>query len=148
MCNDGSSPLTCASVAIPASSIFTKMSVVHLDILSLIANVTALSASLPASVSIAKQDSKIYTTLLRVNEGDTWMTFNRIFDILFKEDVEYRDENGRLRHILRGKYGMDKICAYLNGVQWSDPNIPLDLVKMKLDRLIEELLYLSCVYKL
>jgi len=57
-------------VAIPASSIFTKMSVVHLDILSLIANMTALSASLPASVPIAKQDSKIYTTLLRVNKGD------------------------------------------------------------------------------
>ena len=109
---------------------------------------TALSASLPASVPIAKQDSKIYTTLLHVNEGDTWMTFNRIFDILFKEDVECRDENGHLCHVLHGKYGMDKICAYLNDVQWSELNIPLDLVKMKLDHLIEELLYLLCVYKL
>jgi len=76
------------------------------------------------------------------------MTFNCIFDILFKEDVECRDENGHLCHVLHGKYGMDKICAYLNGVQWSEPNIPLDLVKMKLDCLIEELLYLSCIYKL
>lgn len=119
------------------------MSVVHSDILSLIKNITALSISLPPSVPIAKQDGKIYTTLLRVNEGETWMTFNRIFDILYKEDNECRDENGRLRYILRGKYGMDKICAYLNGVQWSEPNIPLDLVKIKLDRLIEELLHLT-----
>jgi len=31
---------------------------------------TALSASLPASVPIAKKDSKIYTTLLLVYKGD------------------------------------------------------------------------------
>ena len=75
------------------------------------------------------------------------MTFNRIFDILYKEDSDCRGEDGRLRYILCGKYGMDKICAYLNGVDWSEPSIPLDLVKLKLDRVINELIFLTCVQK-
>lgn len=92
------------------------MSVVYADIVSLVKNFTALCASLPSSLPVATKDDKIYTTLLRVNEGDIYMTFNRIFDILYKEDSDCRGEDGRLRYILCGKYGMDKICAYLNGV--------------------------------
>ena len=42
---------------------------------------------------------------------------------------------------------MDNICAYLNGVDWSEPNIPLDLVKLKLDHVINELTFLKCVQK-
>jgi len=119
------------------------MAVVHTDILLLVKNLTTLSASLPLTVGIATKEDKIYSTLLRVNEGDTFQTFNRIFDILFKEDNDCRNEHGRLRYVLRGKYGMDKICAYLNNVPWSEPNIPHDLVKIKLDRLLEELTYLT-----
>ncbi len=119
------------------------MSVDHTEILSLVKTLTALTASLPTAVQIATKEDRIYSTLLRVNEGDTFQTFNRIFDILFKEDNDCRDEQGRLRYVLRGKYGMDKICAYLNNVKWSEPDIPLDLVKIKLDRLAEELIYLT-----
>jgi hypothetical protein len=92
------------------------MSVIYADIVSLVKNFTALCTSLPSSLPVANKEDKIYTTLLHVNEGDTYMTFNRIFDILYKEDSNCQDQDVRLCYILRGKYGMDKICAYLNGV--------------------------------
>ena len=65
-------------------------------------------------------------TLLCVNEGDTYMTFNRIFDILYEEDSDCCSEDCCLHYIICGKYGMDKICVYLNGVDWSEPNICYD----------------------
>lgn len=74
------------------------------------------------------------------------MTFNRIFDILFKEDNDCRVD-GRLCYLLRGKYGMGKLCVYLNDIDWTEPNLPLDLVKLKLNRVIEELVFLMCVVK-
>jgi hypothetical protein len=118
------------------------MSVAHTDIQALVQSLATHSAALPPTVPLATQEDKIYHTVLRVNEGDAFQTFNRIFDILFKEDADCRDEHGRLRYVRRGKYGMDKICAYLNNVDWKDPNMPLDLVKIKLDRLLEELSFL------
>lgn len=117
-----------------------RMSVVYADIVSLVKNFTALCTSLPSSLPVANKEDNIYTTLLCVNEGDTYMTFNRIFDILYKEDSDCC-----LHYILCGKYGMDKICVYLNGVDWSEPNIPLDLMKLKLDQVINELTFLMCI---
>jgi hypothetical protein len=117
------------------------------DILALVKSFEALSDSLPSTVGTATRDDKIYTTLVRVNEGDTYMTFNRIFDILFKEDNDCRVD-GRLRYLLRGKYGMDKLCSYLNEVDWMEPNLPLNLVKLKLDSVLEELIFLTCVKQL
>jgi hypothetical protein len=118
------------------------MAVIPVDILALVKTIKALSDSLPSTVGIATRDDKIYTTLVKINEGETHMTFNRIFDILFKED---NGVDGRLRYLLCGKYGMDKLCAYLNDIDWMEPNLPLDLVKLKLDRLIEELTFLTFV---
>jgi len=66
---------------------------------------------------------------------------NRIFDILFKEDVDCQ-VNGHLHYLLRGNYGMDKLCAYLNNIDWAEPNLPLDLIKIKLDHIIEEMIFL------
>src|ERR1700678_323742 len=120
------------------------MAVIPVDILALVKTIKALSDSLPSTVGIATRDDKIYTTLVKINEGEIHMTFNRIFDILFKEDNDCRVD-GRLRYLLRGKYGMDKLCAYLNDIDWMEPNLPLDLVKLKLDRLIEELTFLTFV---
>lgn len=122
-----------------------RMSVVYADIVSLVKNFTALCTSLPSSLPVANKEDNIYTTLLCVNEGDTYMTFNRIFDILYKEDSDCCSEDCCLHYILCGKYGMDKICVYLNGVDWSESNIPLDLMKLKLDRVINELTFLMCI---
>ncbi|KDR65759.1 hypothetical protein GALMADRAFT_1362644 [Galerina marginata CBS 339.88] len=122
------------------------MSLVPADIFTLVKSFKALSDSLPSTVGTATRDDKIYTTLVKVNEGDTYMTFNRIFDILFKEDVDCR-VNGRLRYLLRGKYGMGKLCAYLNDINWAEPDLPLDLVKIKLDQVIEEMIFLTTLYR-
>ena len=74
------------------------------------------------------------------DEGeDTWQTFNKRFDALFAEDC--RDGQGRLHHIRRGEFGMDKVVQYLSTL---DINLlPLDLVAKKLDRLEAELEILS-----
>jgi hypothetical protein len=120
------------------------MAVVPADIVGLVKTFKALSDSLPLTVGTATREDKIYTTLVKVNEGENYMTFNRIFDILFKEDNDCRVD-GRLRYLLRGKYGMEKLCAYLNDIDWTEPNLPLNLVKLKLDRVIEELVFLTCI---
>jgi len=42
---------------------------------------------------------------------------------------------------------MDKLCPYLNDIDWAEPNLPLDLVKIKLDRIIKEMIFLMCIKK-
>jgi len=68
-------------------------------------------------------------------------TFNRRFDALFGEDC--RDPHGRLHHVCQGKLGMGLIVLYLSKINWD--SFPLDLVELKLQRLITELKYLQCV---
>lgn len=111
------------------------------EIATLVSRLVNLSRSLPNSVQLATQQSKIYRLVTSVNEGDVYETFNRIFDLLFKEDKECRNEEGRLVNICRGKYGMDKLCAYLQGIHWADASMAksYDLVKIRLLRVINEL---------
>ena len=63
-------------------------------------------------------------------------TFNKRFDALFAEDC--RDAEGHLPHIRQGKSGMGLVGAYLKKVDWSQ-GFPLDLVAIKLRRLVAEL---------
>ena len=63
-------------------------------------------------------------------------TFNRHFDAMFWEDC--RDTAGDLQHIHKGKLGLGSVCAYLSKIDWAD-NFPLNIVKIKLQRLIVEL---------
>ena len=89
-----------------------------MQILCPLSRISQLSALLSLPLPVANKEDNIYTTLLCVNEGDIYMTFNRIFDILYKEDSDCCSEDCCLHYILCGKYGMDKICVYLNGVDW------------------------------
>lgn len=117
-------------------------------ILCIINKLSSLCDNLPTSILFGIQADKMYHTLLHVNEGSPFETFNRIFDILFKEDSDCWDEQGRFHLIRRGKYGMDKLCVYLRGVNWDDQSIPLDLVKLKLDRVLNEVVYLMYDFSL
>ncbi|KAG6907260.1 hypothetical protein DXG01_009634 [Tephrocybe rancida] len=113
------------------------------DICALVTNISTLSVTLPASVPLGTKEDKMYR-VLNLEEGETpYATFNRRFDLLFKEDKDCRDEAGRLRYLRRGPFGVVKLCAYyLSSVDWTDADLPLELVKLKLNRVNDELVYL------
>ena len=75
--------------------------------------------------------------VMHSEEGETAQeTFNRCFDAMFGEDC--RDTAGHLQHVHRGKLGLVNVCAYLSKIDWAD-NFPLDIVEIKLQRLVAEL---------
>jgi hypothetical protein len=101
----------------------------------------ALSTSLADSVPKGSKDDKLWL-VMNSAEGETpHETFNRRFDALFAEDC--RDSSGRLHHVRQGKLGMGLVVTYLSKLNWA--NFPLDLVDLKLQRLITELKLLQYV---
>lgn len=107
----------------------------------ILTNLATLTASLPSSVALGTRSDKFYHVLTNINEGDPFETFNRRFDILFKEDDDCRDAAGRLHYIRRGEYGMDLLCKYLQGIDWT-AGMDIPAVRIKLDRVVEEVVYL------
>jgi hypothetical protein len=80
---------------------------------------------------------------MNTEERDTpHETFNRRFDVLFGEDC--RNPDGRLLHVRQGKLGMGLITSYLSRISWD--GFPLDIVELKLRRLLAELKLLQCVF--
>ena len=112
---------------------------------TLVKNITALSNSLPQSVQQATKDDKIWS-IMNAGQGKTaHETFNRCFDAMFGQ--ECRDSTGCLEHIHKGKLRMGLVCSYLSKCDWAD-GFPLDLVEIKLVRLVEELKHLRYVFNL
>jgi hypothetical protein len=110
------------------------------DIEHQVQQITTLTKQLPSRIPCGSPGDKIWV-VLKGPKGETeWETFNKRFDSLFGEDC--RDESGRLCYLSRGKYGMDAICAYITGVDFKSPGIPLDLVEIKLLRLYTEMVHL------
>lgn len=72
-------------------------------------------------------------------------TFNRRFDAMFGEDC--RDDAGRLQYVRKGKFGLGRVCSYLTKIDWED-NFPLDIVEIKLQRLLSELKHLQYFFTL
>lgn len=108
----------------------------------LVKEISTLSNSLSVSVPKGSKDHKIFS-VLNTNESDTpHETFNRRFDALFAEDC--RDAHGRLQHIRQGKFGMGLVVSYLSKINWTT-GFPLDLVELKLQRLVAELKILQYV---
>ncbi|KAI0253025.1 hypothetical protein BJV78DRAFT_1281338 [Lactifluus subvellereus] len=102
----------------------------------LVKDIITLSNVLPQSVSQGTKDDKIWN-VMKLDDRDTaYETFKMRFDAMFGEDC--RDSGGRLQYISRGKYGIGCVCSYLAKIDWSD-HFPLDLVEIKLQRLITEL---------
>ena len=69
-------------------------------------------------------------------------TFNRRFDAMFAEDC--CDSVGHLHYVRQGKLGMGLVVSYLSKINWTT-GFPLDLVELKLQRLITELKNLQYV---
>jgi hypothetical protein len=109
---------------------------------TLVKEITTLSNSLPSLVQQATKDDKIWC-VMNTDQGETaYETFNRRFDAMFGEDC--RDSAGRLQHVRKGKFGMNVVCLYLSKCDWAD-GFPLDLVDIKLQRLLAELRHLRYV---
>ncbi|KIL55994.1 hypothetical protein M378DRAFT_182089 [Amanita muscaria Koide BX008] len=110
------------------------------DILGLVKKTVTLSSALPPSILKGTMKDKIWE-VMHGAEGETpFKTFNSRFDALFGEDC--RDLSGRLHYIRQGKNGMGTVCSYLKKIKWDD--FPLDLVDIKLQRLVSELKHLIC----
>jgi hypothetical protein len=108
----------------------------------LVKDIITLSNVLPSSIPQGTKADKIWN-VMKVEERDTaHKTFNMRFDAMFGEDC--RDSGGRLHYISRGKFGIGCVCSYLAKIDWGD-HFPLDLVEIKLQRLITELRYIWCV---
>lgn len=107
----------------------------------LVKEIGVLSNSLSGAVPKGSKDDKIWS-IMDTDECDTpHETFNRRFNALFAEDC--RDSNGCLHHVRQGKLGMGLVVSYLLKINWT--SFPLDLVELKLQRLITELKHLQYV---
>jgi len=110
----------------------------------LVKEIGILSNSLSDAVPKGSKDDKIWS-VMNAEECDTpHETFNQRFDALFAEDC--RDSDGRLHYVCQGKLGMGLVVPYLSKMNWT--GFPLDLVELKLRRLITELKHLQYVSNL
>ncbi|KAJ6613221.1 hypothetical protein B0H10DRAFT_1951625 [Mycena sp. CBHHK59/15] len=115
-------------------------------IAKLIKNIEHLSYLLPVSIAEGTEGDEIHrviTTIKGHDEDCAASTFNRHFDILFKEDAQCRDANGRLHLIRRGELGMLMVVRYLRDIKWSAPEMDLAGAKIKLERIVKEMEILS-----
>ena len=111
-------------------------------VFSLLKEIGTLSNSLGDSVQKASKNDKIWSVMNTEEHNTPHKTFNRRFDALFAEDCH--DSNGRLHHVRQGKLGMGLIVSYLSKINWA-LGFPLDLVELKLQRLVAELKHLQYV---
>jgi hypothetical protein len=113
----------------------------------LIQNIEDLAVVLPTSIAEGTETDKIHHVITTVEgpDGDAGSTFNRRFDILFKEDAQCRDVNGRLHLIRRGELGMTMVARYLRDIRWNAAEMNLEGAVVKLERLVKEMEFLWCV---
>jgi len=115
------------------------------EIHMLVQEISSLSKSLPKSVPTGSQQDKLWRVMNGPEHESVFATFNRRFDALFAEDSDCRDANGRFRFLRKGKDGMNIVCKYLQGIKWAS-DLPLDLVEIKLLRVVSELRHLVHPY--
>ena len=124
----------------------TKISVSKMSTLStiglLVKEIGSLSNTLADSVQKGTKDDKIWSVMNSEERETPHETFNRRFDALFAEDC--RDADARLHHVRQGKLGMALVVSYLSKIDWT-LDFPLDLVELKLRRLVTELKQLQYV---
>jgi hypothetical protein len=116
------------------------------ETIHLVKMIHTLLQALPPSVPKVTTGDKIWDVMHSAESESAFQTFNQRFDALFAEDC--RDAKGRLHYIRQGKSGMGLVCSYLRKLDWSQ-DFPLDLVGIKLRRLITELnhiMYVSHIF--
>ncbi|KAJ6527285.1 hypothetical protein B0H10DRAFT_1974312 [Mycena sp. CBHHK59/15] len=89
---------------------------------------------LPTTVAEGTDEDEIHrvlTTVHGLDEDSPASTFTRRFDILFKEDAQCRDTNGRLHLIRRGELGMLMVVRYLREINGG--------AVIKLERVVTEM---------
>ena len=102
----------------------------------LVKEISTFSSSLSDAIPKGSKDDKIWS-VMNTEEGDNpHETFNRRFDALFGEDC--RDSGGHLHYVCQGKLGMGLVITYLSKINWTK-DFPLDIVEIKLQRLVDEL---------
>lgn len=124
-------------ICIPLANVIAK----------LIKSIENLSHFLPDAISEGTEDDEIHRVLTTVHGHDpdsVMSTFNRRFDILFKEDASCR-KDGRLHLIRRGEFGMMMVVDYLRGINWSAPEMQMEIAKIKLERIVTEMEFIWCV---
>ena len=113
------------------------------EIKTLVKAITTLSNALPQSVQQGTKEDKIWSVMNTEERETAHETFNKRFDAMFGEDC--RDASGRLQYVRKGKLGLGRVCSYLSKIDWAD-NFPLDIVEIKLQRLITELKHFQYVF--
>lgn len=118
-------------------------SIGHSDLEQLVQDITELNKKLPPTIREGSKQDKLYEVMTKIDSETAWATFNRRFDILFAEDC--RDENGRLHHIRRGRFGMNTVINYLNRIIVNEDQLKgfYAPAAIKLERVKTELEYLS-----
>jgi len=111
------------------------------NIRQLVKDISALSISLSDSVPKGTKDDKIWSVMNTEERETPHETFNYRFDALFAEDC--RDPDGHLHYVRQGKLGMGVVVSYLSKINWA--GFPLDIVELKLQRLLGELKKFQCV---
>jgi hypothetical protein len=119
-------------------------------IATLIRAIEDLDAALPTTIAEGTDEDEIHRVLTTIHGPDDGSraassTFNRRFDILFKEDAQCR-VNGRLHLIRRGEWGMLMVVRYLRDTKWNDPEMNLDGAVNKLERIVKEMEVLAYVF--
>lgn len=107
----------------------------------LVKDIGTLSSSLSDLVPKGTKDDKIWSVMNCAERETPHETFNYRFDALFAEDCH--DSDGRLHHVRQGKFGMGFVALYLLKLNWAV--FPLDIVTLKLQRLLGELKKVQCV---
>ena len=110
-----------------------------LQIKNLVKNIASLSNVLPQSVQQGTKEDKIWCMMNAGERDTTHETFNCRFDAMFGEDCQ--DSSGRFLYIHRGKLGMGLVISYLSKIDWAH-GFPLDIVEIKLQRLLTEFKHL------
>jgi hypothetical protein len=105
----------------------------------LVKEISSLSASLSDAIPKGSKHDKISSVMNSMERDTPHETFNGRFDALFGENC--RDSHGRLHYVRQGKLGMGLVVSYLSKLDWT--SFPLDIVELKLQRLIAELQHLQ-----
>ena len=107
-----------------------------------IQKVVYMGKCLPSTVALATEEDVVYRAFTSAEGESQWHTFNKWFDAVFGEDC--RDANTKKLHLIRrGANGMELVSGYLESLNLTDPELPLDLMLEKLARLNNELIGLS-----
>ncbi|KAJ7824873.1 hypothetical protein B0H14DRAFT_3468934 [Mycena olivaceomarginata] len=121
-------------------------------IATLIRAIEDLDAALPTTIAEGTDEDEIHRVLTTIHGPDDGSraassTFNRRFDVLFKEDAQCR-VNSRLHLIRRGEWGMLMVVHSLRDTKWNDPEMNLDGAVNKLERIVKEMEVLAGIDRL